>query len=117
MRGGYRERIEGRYRGESVESREHRGDRHGRHGSRYGMPGPQTFRRGRILAFLEHLQSRRATVAKQLGEPEYETIKPVISGELKALDHVIEEYIRLFDLQEEDPQPDNGDPPDGREEK
>lgn len=41
-------------------------------------------------------------MARQLGEPEFEAIKQVISGELKALDHVIEEYIRLFDLQEVD---------------
>ncbi|CAH0119948.1 hypothetical protein PAE9249_02457 [Paenibacillus sp. CECT 9249] len=102
MRGGYYERGEGRHRTESGESQEHRGDRHGRHGSRHGMHGAQTFRRGRILAFLEQLQARRTTLARQLGEPEFEAIKQVISGELKALDHVIEEYIRLFDLQEVD---------------
>lgn len=117
MREGYRERGEGRHRIEGGEGREHRGgrgdrgdqidrtdraDRHGRSGAHHGTRGAQTFRRGRILTFLEHLQTRRSTLARQLGEPEYEAIKPVISGELKALDHVIEDYIRLFDLQEVD---------------
>ncbi|GIP32770.1 hypothetical protein [Paenibacillus sp. J2TS4] len=117
MRGGYRERGEGRQRTESREGQEYRADRHGRHGSRHGMHGAQTFRRGRILAFLEHLQARRTILARQLGESEYEAIKPVLTGELKALDHVIEDYIRLFDLQEVDTQPENGDTSDVREGK
>lgn len=120
MREGYRERGEGRHRIEGGEGREHRGgrgdrtdrvdrgdrgdrgERHGRSGAHHGTRGAQTFRRGRVLAFLEQLRTRRTTLARQLGEPEYEAIKPVITGELKALDHVIEEYIRLFDLQEVD---------------
>ncbi|TVY01933.1 hypothetical protein [Cohnella terricola] len=91
-RGGGRHRTEGR---SGREGREHCGSHHGAHGA-------QTFRRARVLAFLEQLQGRRATLARQLGEPEFEAIKPVISGELKALEHVIEEYILLFDLQEVD---------------
>lgn len=129
MREGYRGRSEGRHRIEGGEGREHRGDRggradradqegrHGRSGAHQGARGAQTFRRGRILVFLEHLQTRRSTLARQLGEPEYEAIKPVISGELKALDHVIEDYIRLFDLQEVDSQPGDSRSADVREEK
>lgn len=135
MREGYRGRSEGRHRIEGGEGREHRGDRgdrggrgdradradqegrHGRSGAHHGASGAQTFRRGRILAFLEQLQTRRATLARQLGEPEFEAIKPVISGELKALDHVIEDYIRLFDLQEVDSQPGDRRSVDVREEK
>lgn len=129
MREGYRGRSEGRHRIEGGEGREHQGDRggrgvradqevhHGRPGAQHGSRGAQTFRRGRILVFLEHLQTRRSTLARQLGEPEYEAIKPVISGELKALDHVIEDYIRLFDLQEVDSQPGDRRSVDVREEK
>jgi len=96
-RGGGRHRIEGRA---GREGRDPRGGDHRNHGSNRGTHGAQTFRRGRVLAFLEQLQGRRATLARQIGEPEFDAIKPVISGELKALDHVIEEYILLFDLLE-----------------
>ncbi|RED66276.1 hypothetical protein [Cohnella lupini] len=66
-----------------------------------GANGAQTFRRGRILVFLEQLRVKRSTVARQLGESEFEPIKAVLCGELKAIDQVIEDYIHLFDLQED----------------
>jgi len=80
-------------------------DREGRGGGRrgsdhhHGGSRAQTFRRGRIIVFLEQLRVKRATLARQLGKPEFESIKPVLCGELKALDQVIEEYIHLFELQ------------------
>lgn len=82
----------------------------GRHGGRGGrgepefskhrIQGAQTFRRGRAVAFLETLHVRRATLARQLNEPEFEAIKPVISGELKAVDAIIQEFIHMFELHE-----------------
>ncbi|CAI6046526.1 hypothetical protein PAECIP112173_01218 [Paenibacillus sp. JJ-100] len=42
--------------------------------------GAQTFRRDRILVFLEQMQNRRTTLARQLRQEEYEHIRPVISG-------------------------------------
>ncbi|MFC4601251.1 hypothetical protein [Cohnella hongkongensis] len=87
----------------------------GFHGGR-DSGGAQTFRRGRILLFLEQLKLKRATLARQLTEPEFETIRPTLSGELKALDQVIEEYIHLFDLQEIGSSPASRDPADGGEE-
>jgi len=90
------------------------GERHGRQGSRGGRGGhesgggAQTFRRGRILLFLEQLKIKRATIARQLGQAEFDSIRPMLAGELKALDQVIEEYIHIFDLQE------MGDDPDVR---
>jgi hypothetical protein len=107
MRMGHREEGGGRgHRGES------HGHGHGYRGSRgfqggHEARGAQTFRRGRVLMFLEQLRVKRATLARQLAQPEFEAIRPVLSGELKALDQVIEEYVHLFDLQEvgEEPAP------------
>ncbi|WP_336759970.1 hypothetical protein [Paenibacillus sp. USHLN196] len=89
---------------------EQRGERSRRgrgHGEHQGKPGrgAQTFRRGRILVFLEQMQNRRSTLARQLAQEEYEHIRPMISGELKAIDQVIDEYIHLFELQNEDVNP------------
>lgn len=80
---------------------EERGGRHRHHGGHH-TKGPKTFRRGRAIAFLEILQLKRMTIKQQLDEPEFETIKPILIGELKALDMVINEFIQLFDLEESD---------------
>lgn len=73
----------------------------------------QTFRRGRAIAFLEKLNVKRLTLLQQLNQPEYESIKQVISGELKAIDAVIREFIHAFELREisseDDPKPDDDD--------
>ncbi|MEO2259220.1 hypothetical protein ABGV43_20225 [Paenibacillus amylolyticus] len=84
--------------------RSRRGRGHGEHQGKRGH-GAQTFRRGRILVFLEQMQNRRTTLVRQLGQEEYEHIRPMISGELKAIDQVIDEYIHLFELQNEDVSP------------
>ncbi|XOJ02141.1 hypothetical protein ACMX2M_10560 [Paenibacillus polymyxa] len=84
--------------------RSRRGRGHGEHQGKRGH-GAQTFRRGRILVFLEQMQNRRTTLVRQLGQEEYEHIRPMISGELKAIDQVIDEYIHLFELQNEDISP------------
>jgi hypothetical protein len=92
-----------------TEHRGRHGDREGRErkdGRRGGIDpsgasGAQTFRRGRILVFLEQLRVKRSTVARQLGEAEFEPIKAVLCGELKAIDQVMDDYIHLFDLQED----------------
>ena len=57
------------------------------------------------FGFLEQMQNRRTTLARQLGQAEYEHIRPMISGELKAIDQVIDEYIHLFELQDEHESP------------
>jgi hypothetical protein len=93
---------------------EHRGlHGHGRHGDRHEQqsnrpegghsPRPQsaqTFRRGRAIAFYERLLTKRATLIQQLGQPEYESIKTVISGELKATEAILQEFIQAFELHE-----------------
>jgi hypothetical protein len=60
----------------------------------------QTFRRGRALAFLEKLTITRTTLLRQLNDPAFEAIKPVISGELKATEAIMEEFIHVFQLHE-----------------
>ncbi|WP_046214101.1 hypothetical protein [Paenibacillus wulumuqiensis] len=88
--------------------REHRGHHHDEHREGKGrrpedkkhFRSAQTFRRGRALAFLERLNIRRTTLLTQLGQPEYESIRQVISGELKATDTIIQEFIHMFELQE-----------------
>ncbi|WP_174520856.1 hypothetical protein [Alicyclobacillus acidiphilus] len=87
--------------------------RHGEHGGRNrhmkcgdgrgGHPkhgGAQTFRRGRALEFLQRLDIKRATLSQQLAQRELASIHPVISGELKAIELVRNEFIELFELYE-----------------
>ncbi|WP_372632935.1 hypothetical protein [Cohnella sp.] len=109
MRMGHREEGGDRGRGHRGESHGHGHGHRGSRGFQGGREarGAQTFRRGRVLMFLEQLRVKRATLARQLAQPEFEAIRPVLSGELKALDQVIEEYVHLFDLQEvgEEPAP------------
>ena len=89
------------------------GEHHGpcRHG-RPGDPGrsqvhlhhgAQTFRRGRALDFLQRLDVKRTTLAQQLEQPELRSIHQVLSGELKAIELVRNEFIELFDLHETRP--------------
>lgn len=87
------------------ELREH-GD-HGGHGHMHGKKefdqhpkSAQTFRRGRATAFLEKLAVRRSTLQRQLADPQFDTIKPIVSGELKATEAIIDEFIHMFQLQE-----------------
>ncbi len=62
--------------------------------------GAQTFRRTKILSFLERLYVRKVTLQKQLGQEEYKDIEQQIKGELKALETVINELTQEFDLHE-----------------
>ncbi|WP_145047570.1 MULTISPECIES: hypothetical protein [Paenibacillus] len=91
----------GRGEGERHDERSGRGGGHGKPFGGRGGGGAQTFRRGRVLLFLEQMQNHRTTLARQLKQEEFEHIRPVISGELKAMDQVIDEYIHLFELEEE----------------
>lgn len=77
----------------------HRGGRHrGRDGSH--QRGAKTFRRGRAIAFLEMMNLKRATIKQQLEQPEFQSIQPMLVGELKAIDMVINEFIQLFEIHE-----------------
>lgn len=60
--------------------------------------GAKTFRRGRVLMFLEQLESNRATLKRQLETEELQTIHPIIVGELKATDSIIDEFKRVFEI-------------------
>ena len=62
--------------------------------------GAQTFRRGRALAFYERLMVKRETLKKQLESPELQSIHPMIAGELKATEGIINEFKAAFELDE-----------------
>ena len=62
--------------------------------------GAKTFRRGRAIAFLERLEVKRDTLKKQLDTPELQSINPILVGELKAIEMVMDELIQVFDLYE-----------------
>lgn len=64
--------------------------------------GAKTFRRGRAIKFLERLNLRRATLKRQLETPELQSIHPILVGELKAIESVIDEFVQLFELYEFD---------------
>ena len=74
----------------------HRGRRHG------GGGGPKTFRRGRAITFLERMNLKRSTIKQQLEQPEFQSIHPILVGELKAIDMVINEFIQLFEIDEDE---------------
>ncbi|WNS45339.1 hypothetical protein [Paenibacillus sp. MMS20-IR301] len=67
---------------------------------RRNFQSAQTFRRGRAIAFLERLHVKRDTLLQQLNQPEFASIQQVISGELKATEAVIQEFIQAFELRE-----------------
>ncbi|MBU5347074.1 hypothetical protein [Paenibacillus lautus] len=87
------------------------GGRHGRrreegYGGREGGKMAQTFRRGRALSFLDNLIVKRETLKKQVNDPDFEAIREVVSGELKAVDQIIQEYIQAFELYDTKPSQD-----------
>ena len=71
----------------------------GRHKGRHHHHGAKTFRRGRALEFLGMLDRKRTTLKQQLDAPEYQEIRSILLGELRAIDTVIDEYTRHFELQ------------------
>ena len=75
----------------------HGGERH-----RGREHGPKTFRRGRAIAFLEMLNLKRDTIKQQLEKPEFQSINQILVGELKAIDLVINEFMQLFELHEQE---------------
>jgi hypothetical protein len=79
-----------------------KGEKHngGKHKGRRHHHGAQTFRRGRALEFLERLNVKRITLTQQLEAPEFQEIKQVILGELKAIELIIGEFTKHFDIQE-----------------
>ncbi|MFD2170533.1 hypothetical protein [Tumebacillus lipolyticus] len=84
---------DGHMKGDKHHACEHKGRRHDHHGA-------QTFRRGRALDFLKRLMVRRDLLKQQLDAPEFQEIKLILQGELKALDLMIEEYSQHFELHE-----------------
>jgi hypothetical protein len=80
-----------------MKGEKHRG---GGHKGRRHHHGAQTFRRGRALEFLERLNVKRITLTQQLEAPEFQEIKQVILGELKAIELIIDEFTKHFDIHE-----------------
>ncbi|MEK5078544.1 2-keto-3-deoxygluconate kinase [Solibacillus sp. FSL W7-1436] len=75
----------------------HRGE--GEHSNRRSK-GAQTFRRGRALEFYRQLEMKRSTLKQQLESAELQSIHPVIAGELKATEAIINDFVGLFQLNE-----------------
>lgn len=61
----------------------------------------QTFRRGRAVMFYQQLETKRETIKRQLESAEFETIQPLLIGELKAIEMVMEEFKVAFRLDEQ----------------
>lgn len=85
---------------EKREGHHHGRRRGGEEGSH--QRGAKTFRRGRAIAFLERMHLKRATIKQQLDQPEFQSIQPILVGELKAIDMVISEFIQLFEINEDE---------------
>lgn len=85
---------------------------HHREGFREKEGKAKTFRRKRALTFLRLLYVKQDTLKSQLRSNDYQAIRPMIEGELKAIEMVIQEFSSVFhvdisELQEEEEQ--NGD--------
>jgi len=92
------------HKGDKEHEGRHRGRHGGRHEGRQQHHGAKTFRRGRALDFLGLLEVKRETLKQQLEAPEYQEIQSILLGELKAVEMIIKEYVRHFELNEsEDP--------------
>lgn len=100
-------RHEGRHAGK------HRGRHEGKHRGRpeERQHGAKTFRRGRALDFLGLLEVKRDTLKQQLEAPEYQGIQSILIGELKAVETIIQEYVRHFELNEIEDQPEDSEQP------
>lgn len=70
----------------------------GRRGERRG--GAQTFRRKRAMQFLQHLETKQASLKKQLETPELQNLNSIALGELKATQEIIDNFIEVFELYE-----------------
>lgn len=77
--------------------------RGGRHHHRGGHGGEEqrakTFRRKRALGFLEMLYVKQETLKDQLHREEFANSRPVIEGELKAVEMIIEEFKNVFQVE------------------
>ncbi|QKE75037.1 hypothetical protein HPK19_20965 [Arthrobacter citreus] len=62
--------------------------------------GAKTFRRRRAIGFLEMMNIKRSTLMQQLNAPEFQSIHQIIVGELKAIDMVINEFVKVFEIHE-----------------
>lgn len=81
---------------------EGRGSRRGRDLEQGGerKKGAQTFRRGRALEFYRQLVIKCETLKGQLEAPELQSIHPIIAGELKATESIMNDFVALFQLDE-----------------
>lgn len=62
--------------------------------------GAKTFRRKRAIHFLEQLETRQASLKKQLETPELQAINTILLGELKATESIIDDFVQTFELYE-----------------
>lgn len=84
------------------EERTFEGGHRGRGGRRGHHAGAKTFRRGRAIEFLGRMHVRRESLKRQLETPELQSVNPVLVGELKAVEMVIDEFAQLFEIQAEE---------------
>ncbi len=78
----------------------HSGDHPNEEENKSQQRGAKTFRRRRVIAFLEMMKVKRSTIKQQLEEPEFQSIHQILVGELKAIDMIINEFIQLFEIHE-----------------
>jgi len=62
----------------------------------------ETYRKFRVVEYVKRLILRKETYRQQLEQSEYQDMKQNILGHMQAIDLVIKELIKEFDLQQED---------------
>lgn len=62
----------------------------------------QTYRRGRMVDFIQRLMWRRTSIAEQMAQDEFAEIKPQLLGQIQALDLIIREGIKEFEISKDE---------------
>lgn len=62
------------------------------------MSGPTTFRRGKMVEVVRRLIWRKESLLRQLEQPELQEVRQNIIGQIQALDLVIWELIKEFEI-------------------
>jgi hypothetical protein len=62
----------------------------------------ETYRRGKIVDYIQKLIWRKQLCVRQLEETEYSDLRQPILGQMMALDMVIHELIKEFEIQQDE---------------
>lgn len=66
------------------------------------MSGPTTYRRGKMVEVVQRLIWRKELLIRQLEQPEFQEIRQNVIGQIQALDLVIWELMKEFEITDDE---------------